>query len=93
MCGTTLTQTDKTDLHDLQLNQATGIAQCAELCWQLRNEAGPRQVKDVKVALAHNIGLGGAAVCTVLRKPEEWAAIAPKRKQSLATGPPTASKL
>jgi len=41
---------------------ATGIAQCAELCWQLRGMAGKRQVKDVKVALQHNIGLGGAAV-------------------------------
>jgi len=41
---------------------ATGIAQCAELCWQLRGEAGKRQVKNVKYALQHNIGLGGAAL-------------------------------
>lgn len=27
---------------------ATGLAQCAELCWQLRNEAGPRQVPGAK---------------------------------------------
>ncbi|XP_042575275.1 sterol carrier protein 2 [Cyprinus carpio] len=38
---------------------ATGLAQCAELCWQLRGEAGPRQVPGAKVALQHNIGLGG----------------------------------
>ncbi|MFF0445111.1 lipid-transfer protein [Streptomyces sp. NPDC004609] len=47
---------------------ATGIAQAAELVWQLRGEAGERQVKDARVGLAHNIGLGGAAVVTVLRK-------------------------
>lgn len=41
---------------------ATGIAQCAELCWQLRGEAGPRQVPDVTLALQHNIGLGGAVI-------------------------------
>lgn len=37
---------------------ATGIAQCAELCWQLRGEAEKRQVKNVRYALSHNIGLG-----------------------------------
>jgi acetyl-CoA acetyltransferase len=47
---------------------ATGLAQCAELTWQLRGEAGPRQVKDAKVALQHNLGLGGAAVVTMYRK-------------------------
>lgn len=41
---------------------ATGIAQCAELCWQLRGEAGARQVNGARLALQHNIGLGGAAV-------------------------------
>ncbi|WP_406168308.1 lipid-transfer protein [Streptomyces sp. NBC_00996] len=46
---------------------ATGIAQAAELTWQLRGEAGARQVPGARVALAHNIGLGGAAVVTLLR--------------------------
>ncbi|XP_050294347.1 sterol carrier protein 2-like [Anthonomus grandis grandis] len=41
---------------------ATGLAQCAELVWQLRGEAGPRQVPNAKLALQHNIGLGGAVV-------------------------------
>nr|CAH7754905.1 unnamed protein product [Callosobruchus chinensis] len=41
---------------------ATGLAQCAELCWQLRGEAGPRQVPGAKLALQHNIGLGGAVI-------------------------------
>lgn len=48
---------------------ATGIAQIAELVWQLRGEAGPRQVDNARTALAHNIGLGGAAVVTLLRAP------------------------
>ncbi|MFF9766284.1 beta-ketoacyl synthase N-terminal-like domain-containing protein [Streptomyces sp. NPDC014636] len=46
---------------------ATGLAQTAELVWQLRGEAGERQVPGARVGLAHNIGLGGAAVVTVLR--------------------------
>ncbi len=46
---------------------ATGLAQCAELCWQLRNQADKRQVKGARVALQHNIGLGGAAVVAVYR--------------------------
>ncbi|KAL4235600.1 sterol carrier protein 2 [Mactra antiquata] len=41
---------------------ATGLAQCSELCWQLRGMANKRQVNNVKYALQHNIGLGGAAV-------------------------------
>jgi acetyl-CoA acyltransferase len=48
---------------------ATGIAQAAELTWQLRGEAAARQVPGARTALAHNIGLGGAAVVTLLRKP------------------------
>ncbi len=47
---------------------ATGLAQCAELTWQLRGEADARQVPDAKVALQHNLGLGGAAVVTVYRR-------------------------
>ncbi|KAA8886880.1 lipid-transfer protein [Nocardia colli] len=49
---------------------ATGLAQCAELTWQLRGEADARQVGDAKVALAHNIGLGGAAIVTAYRPAE-----------------------
>jgi len=47
---------------------ATGLAQCAELNWQLRGEARKRQVDGAKVALQHNLGLGGAAVVTLYRK-------------------------
>ncbi|KAA8587379.1 hypothetical protein FQN60_016241 [Etheostoma spectabile] len=46
---------------------ATGLAQCAELCWQLRGQADRRQVPGAKVALQHNIGLGGAVVVTLYR--------------------------
>ena len=35
---------------------ATGVAQVAELVWQLRGEAGERQVKGAKVGLAHCSG-------------------------------------
>lgn len=48
---------------------ATGLAQCTELTWQLRGRADARQVDSARVALQHNIGLGGAAVVTMYRKP------------------------
>jgi acetyl-CoA acetyltransferase len=35
---------------------ATGIAQLCEATWQLRREAGPRQVEDARVALTQNGG-------------------------------------
>ena len=47
---------------------ATGLAQCAELNWQLRGEADKRQVKGARLALQHNLGLGGAAVVTLYKK-------------------------
>ncbi len=47
---------------------ATGLAQCAELNWQLRGEAEKRQVEGARAALQHNIGIGGAAVDTVYRR-------------------------
>jgi sterol carrier protein 2 len=49
---------------------ATGLAQCAELNWQMRGAADARQVENAKIALQHNIGLGGAAVVTMYRKAE-----------------------
>jgi sterol carrier protein 2 len=44
---------------------ATGLAQCFELTQQLRGQAGPRQVDGARLALQHNLGLGGAAVVTL----------------------------
>ncbi|AJD47741.1 lipid-transfer protein [Isoalcanivorax pacificus W11-5] len=44
---------------------ATGLAQCTELVWQLRGTADKRQVEGARVALQHNLGLGGACVVTL----------------------------
>ncbi|MFE9788320.1 lipid-transfer protein [Nocardia salmonicida] len=46
---------------------ATGLAQCSELTWQLRGDADARQVAEARIALQHNIGLGGAVVVTAYR--------------------------
>ena len=47
---------------------ATGLGQCAELAWQLRGEAGHRQVEGARVGLQHNLGLGGACVVSLYQK-------------------------
>ena len=47
---------------------ATGLGQCAELVWQLRGDAGPRQVEDARIGLQHNLGLGGACVVTLYQR-------------------------
>jgi acetyl-CoA acetyltransferase len=47
---------------------ATGLAQCTELVWHLRGTAGERQVPNARVALQHNLGLGGACVMTMYRR-------------------------
>ncbi|MEU7814365.1 lipid-transfer protein [Pseudonocardia sp. NPDC049154] len=47
---------------------ATGLAQCAELVWQLRGQAGDRQVEGARLALQHNLGLGGACVVSLYEK-------------------------
>ena len=44
---------------------ATGLAQCFELTQQLRGNAGKKQVDGAKIALQHNLGLGGACVTTL----------------------------
>jgi len=46
---------------------ATGLAQCYELVNQLRGNASQRQVPGARIALQHNLGLGGAAVVTMYR--------------------------
>lgn len=41
---------------------ATGIAQAAEMVWQLRGDAGKRQVDGIRIGMTHNIGgTGGTA--------------------------------
>ncbi|KAI6218724.1 Sterol carrier protein 2 [Aphelenchoides besseyi] len=47
---------------------ATGVAQCVELCNQLRGRCGKRQVENARVAMQHNIGIGGACVVALYRK-------------------------
>ena len=47
---------------------ATGLAQCTELVWQLRGTADKRQVAGARMALQHNLGLGGACVVTLYRR-------------------------
>jgi acetyl-CoA acetyltransferase len=47
---------------------ATGLAQCTELVWQLRGQAEQRQVDGARIALQHNLGLGGACVVTMYRR-------------------------
>ncbi|KAK7028023.1 sterol carrier protein 2, partial [Halocaridina rubra] len=48
-------------------NTCLCLAQCSELCWQLRGEAGKRQVPGAKLALQHNVGLGGAVVVALYK--------------------------
>jgi acetyl-CoA acetyltransferase len=47
---------------------ATGLAQCTELVQQLRGAADKRQVEGARLALQHNLGLGGACVVTLYER-------------------------
>jgi len=48
---------------------ATGVAQIAEMTWQIRGDAGPRQVKKHDIGLTVNFGgFGNNVVAFVLRK-------------------------
>jgi acetyl-CoA acetyltransferase len=52
---------------------ATGIAQVCELVWQLRGQAGQRQVEGARVGLAHCsgggiVGDGAVSVASILKK-------------------------
>lgn len=48
---------------------ATGIAQTAEIVWQLRGEAGKRQVDGLEIGMTHNIGgTGGTAAVHILSR-------------------------
>ncbi|HET9014800.1 MAG TPA: thiolase domain-containing protein [Thermomicrobiaceae bacterium] len=49
---------------------ATGVSQLAEAAFQLRGEAGERQVDGADIALTHNVGGSGATcVVTILGRP------------------------
>ena len=47
---------------------ATGLAQCYELTRQLRGTAATTQVDGARLALQHNLGLGGACVVTLYER-------------------------
>ncbi|TAK53273.1 MAG: lipid-transfer protein [Gammaproteobacteria bacterium] len=46
---------------------ATGLAQIAELTWQLRGQAGARQVEGARTALQQNVGMGSASFVHILQ--------------------------
>ena len=47
---------------------AQGLFQICELGWQLRGEAGARQVPEAKLGLAQSLGLGGNGAATILKR-------------------------
>ncbi len=47
---------------------AQGLFQACEVTWQLRGQAGARQVPDAKVGLTQTIGLGGNGTATILKR-------------------------
>lgn len=47
---------------------ASGIGQIIELYWQLRGEAGPRQVRGARIGLAHTVGRGANASVVILTR-------------------------
>jgi len=47
---------------------AQGLWQVCEMGWQLRGEAGARQVPDAKLGLSQTLGLGGNATAIVLKR-------------------------
>jgi acetyl-CoA acetyltransferase len=46
---------------------ASHLGQVVELVWQLRGQAGVRQVTDARVGLAHVLGGGGNCAVTILK--------------------------
>ena len=46
---------------------AMGVFQVCELGWQMRDQAGPRQVPDAKLGLAQTLGLGGNGTAVIVK--------------------------
>jgi acetyl-CoA acetyltransferase len=46
---------------------ASHLGQLVELVWQLRGEAGERQVRNAKTGLAHVLGVGGNCGVTIIK--------------------------
>lgn len=47
---------------------AMGVFEVCELTWQLRGQAGARQVPDAKAGLGQTIGLGGNGTAVILKR-------------------------
>lgn len=47
---------------------ATGVAQVTEVVWQLRGEAGRRQVPGAKIGLCHTMGAGPNCTVIILKR-------------------------
>jgi acetyl-CoA C-acetyltransferase len=47
---------------------ATGIKQAVEIAWQLRGQAGARQVKGAEIGMTHNVGGSGATAVVHIMK-------------------------
>jgi acetyl-CoA acetyltransferase len=47
---------------------AMGVFQVCELGWQMRGEAGARQVPDAKLGLAQTLGLGGNGTAVIVKR-------------------------
>ncbi len=50
---------------------ATGVRMIYEIVTQLREQAGPRQVRGARTGLAHNLGGPGAVGCVVILRRED----------------------
>jgi len=46
---------------------ASHMGQVVEIVWQLRGEAGKRQVANAKAGLAHVLGAGGNCAVTIMK--------------------------
>ncbi|EDO40559.1 predicted protein [Nematostella vectensis] len=64
---------------------ATGLAQCTELTLQLRGACGKRQVPGAKLALQHNLGLGGAVIVALYRMGFPKSRFQPRQAYTAAT--------
>jgi len=47
---------------------AQGLAQICEVVWQLRGDAGERQIAGAKVGMTQTYGMFGNSACTILKK-------------------------
>ena len=56
---------------------ATGLAQCAELCWQLKGIAGPRQVNK-KSSCLYVINFGGLSAANLVTLPTDFGGTKPQ---------------